>query len=202
MDHNERKRLEYALEMVDIQISEYRKLAKFGPVLLLLVVVVIGILSRAWWSAILYVIVLIVYLPLWIKNIAVLEEAKQEMETCLVREKLELSERSLKVYQDNQVSLGANLFGIISLGIITATCCVLGVIVMQAAFYGTLDVPSLIVGMFLVLLGLVAFVPVLKWIVMLPKTVRMKQDAGSDDQQTDKGTDNEKDSKYRWGERT
>lgn len=157
-----------------IQIGEYKKLAKIGPVLLLLVIVIIGLLTRVWWTGILYLIVLAVYIPSWKKSITLLEEGKCEMEASLKQGQLELSDKALKIYNSNQASSGALIFGIVSLGIITIVCCVLGGMIIRLAFYETFDLPIFFVGMFLLLCGLFAMIPTLKWAFMLPKASKIK----------------------------
>ena len=175
MNPTEMKKLEYAIDMATLQLKEYKVLAFLAPALLMAVTVIIGVLSNRWWQAILYVLVLAVNYPRWKRTIASTEAALHEFNSCLLTNRLELSADAQKIYESSLPSIRALWFGIIALGIVTLACICNGAVIIQVAYDTVLDVPTLIVGLFLIGLGMLAAIPVFKWILMLPRARKFKE---------------------------
>lgn len=175
MNPEETRKLEYAIDMATLHLKEYKVLAFLAPALLMAVTVVIGVISGAWWQAILYILVLAVNYPKWKRNIVSTEAALHELNSCLLENRLDLSENAQKIYDSSLPSTGALWFGIISLAIISGACICDGAIVIKIAYDMVLDVPSLVVGLFLVGIGMLVSIPAIKWILMLPGARKYKE---------------------------
>lgn len=175
MNPTDIRKLEYAIDMAELQLKEYKVLAILAPVLLIAVTAVIGVLSDNWWQAALYILVLAFNYPRWKRNIASTEDALHELKSCLLENRLDLSENAQKVYDSSVPSVGALAFGIVALAIVSGACLINGAIVITVAYDTVLDVPTLVVGLFLTGLGMFAAIPAIKWILMLPRAMKFKK---------------------------
>lgn len=64
----------------------------------------------------------------------------------------------------------ANIFASVCLGIIALTVLIAGAGIIGVSDYGTLDVPTLAIGIFMLFMGAIVAVETIKWIARIPKS--------------------------------
>lgn len=177
------EKLGYAADMAHNLAVSYRRCALAAPLLLLILTLVTGLASGSWWHVIIYGAVFLISYPKWKNKERQYLDAEAEIRKSAENGEEELSETAKSVYDECSASPKALWFGIISLGIVSATCFVLGMLNVKLAYYIPPNVPEhkvpdvsmLLIGLFLMLMGLIPLVPVVQWAVLLPSATKLSK---------------------------
>lgn len=99
-------------------------------------------------------------------------EIPLEMISCLSPQTQAFLNQEKEMYGDRK----AAIFASICLGVIALTVLIVGAIIVKFAGYAPLDVPALIVGIFMLFMGTIVAIEAIKWIARIPKSRSNTQD--------------------------
>lgn len=157
--------LEFAEKVALVQASGLRKGIACAVILFALLGVGTGFLTHEWWQIVVFAAGLCFMIPLWDRQAKRFEYAAQEMRAVIDGKSSEISAPAMRVLDESRQAPKAMYIQAALIGIVVATCVGMGI--MLVCFSATIFNPDpgmLMMGAFLILLGIVAAVPTVQWL--------------------------------------
>ena len=165
----DREKAKYAAEVANNYASNFRKCMFAGPLLLVGITIVVGIIEGVWWQAIGFAIVIGIFVFGWNTKALDYGMAAAELEQYANGERDEVSDKTQKIYKLCLATPGALWFGIIMLGVGAIVLIGIGVFIINTSMDRIVDMPGVFVGIFVTVLGGLMAMPAVQWIMLLPK---------------------------------
>lgn len=155
--------LEFAEKVALVQASGLRKGIACAVILFALLGVGTGFLTHEWWQIMVFAAGLCFIIPLYDRQAKRFEYAAQEMRAVIDGKSSEISVPAMRVLDESRQDPKAMYIAAALIGIVVATCVGMGI--MLVCFSATICNPDpgmLIMGVFLILLGIVAAAPIVQ----------------------------------------